>query len=124
MTRATSPQRHIAPKRGPNRRPAKLGHSSSRPPDDGNAFLPDPRETGHARTRDNLAENLAEEFISSATSAEGNAEDVRDEFFSEEIGGPFVTANPDEEYATTTDDMNPAGASKEPFPRAIRAPKE
>src|SRR5690349_19038455 len=41
-----------------------------RPQDDGNAFLPDPRETGQSRTRDDLAESLAEEFLEAATSAE------------------------------------------------------
>jgi hypothetical protein len=64
---------------------------SSRPPrpDDGNAFLPDPGD-GPAHTDDDLAEVLAEEFVGAATSAEETAEDVRDAFVPEEIGGPFL----------------------------------
>ncbi len=47
-----------------------LHHSRRRPlSDDGEAFLHDPR-TARARSRVDLAEKLAEDFVSSATSAE------------------------------------------------------
>src|SRR5262245_11455675 len=61
-----------------------------RRPDDGEAFLPDPTTTGKARTEDDLPETLAEEFVQSATSAEEVAEDIRDGFYAEEVGGPFI----------------------------------
>ena len=50
--------------------------------DDGDAFLPDPG-AGPAHIDDDLAENLAEEFIVAATSAEEPGEDVRDEVLPE-----------------------------------------
>ena len=38
--------------------------------DDGNAFLPDPQGDHFARAGDDLAEDLAEKFVASATSGE------------------------------------------------------
>ena len=69
----------------PNRK-----HASPRRSDDGTAFIPDPSTGEPSRTEDDLAETLAEEFVQSATSAEESAEDVRDGFFPEEVGGPFI----------------------------------
>ena len=46
-------------------------------PDSGDAFIPDPGE-GPAHTRDDLAEELAEEFLTSATSAEESLPDALD----------------------------------------------
>jgi hypothetical protein len=94
-----------------------------RPQDDGNAFLPDPRETGQSRTRDDLAETLAEEFLEAATSAEEQMENDRDKLTLEELGGPFVEASAAEEFAEDIDGTNPEGATREPFPTAVRAPK-
>jgi hypothetical protein len=79
---------HPQPKH-PHRAVRKWTATSTRP-DDGNAFLPDPADGGPARVVDDLAEVLAEEFVQAATSAEEVSEDVRDEFVSEEIGGPFL----------------------------------
>jgi hypothetical protein len=90
--------------------------------DDGDAFIPDPHG-GPAHTRDDLAENLAEEFLASATSGEETIEDHRDETYAEELGGPFVPANAEDEFADTTDDTNPADGAKEPFPTANHSPK-
>ena len=59
--------------------------------DTGEAFLGDPRDGGRSSTPDDLAELLAEDFISAATSGEDAAEDSRDAFATEEVGGPFVT---------------------------------
>jgi hypothetical protein len=86
--------------------------------------LPDPRDAGQARTRDDLAETLAEEFVASATSAEERGQEARDEFTVEEVGGPFIEASGAEEFADTEDEMNPADGEKEPFPTAIREPKK
>lgn len=89
--------------------------------DDANAFIPDPAE-GPAHVDDDLAENLAEEFIVAATSAEEPSEDVRDEVLTEELGGPFLEVPAVEEFDRETDASNPPGADREPFPRAVRAP--
>ena len=89
--------------------------------DDGHAFLPDFGE-GPMFTTDQLAETLAEEFLSSATSAEESGEDFRDAVFPEEYGGPFVVATAREEIANDEDAANPVGATREPFPTAVRVP--
>ena len=96
-------------------------HPRPRRRDDANAFIPDPRE-GPARSKDDLAETLAEEFIVAATSAEEPGEDVRDEVVPEELGGPFLEVSAAEEFDRGTDASNPPGAAREPFPRAVRAP--
>jgi hypothetical protein len=100
--------------------PANL-HPKSRHPDDGNAFLPDPRDGGPSRVSDDLAENLAEEFVSSATSAEESVEGVRDEIVPEEQGGPFLEVPASREFDGAPDLSNPEDAEREPFPRAVRA---
>jgi hypothetical protein len=90
--------------------------------DDGEAFLHDP-EGGPARTRDLLAETLAEEFLQSATSAQEVTEEVRDAIVPEELGGPFLQAAADEEFADDVDEANPSDAEKAAFPTAIRLDK-
>jgi hypothetical protein len=87
--------------------------------DDGNAFLPDPQQGGRARTSDDLAEVLGEEYVSSATAGEDVNEDVRDEVVPEELGGPFVEAPANTELADDVDASNPEGAQPEPFPTAV-----
>lgn len=57
--------------------------------DSGEAFLPDPG-AGAAHTNDTLAENLAEEYLESATSGEERGEEALNELVTEEIGGPFI----------------------------------
>jgi hypothetical protein len=86
--------------------------------DDGNAFLPDP-EGGPARSSEDLAESLAEEFVEAATSGEDRDEEVLDATFSEEMGGPFIETGPAEEMAGSVDDMNPADADREPLPLPV-----
>jgi len=90
--------------------------------DDGNAFIRDP-ESGPAHTRDDLAENLAEQFLSSATSAEDVAPDELDREVPEESGGPFVETSGSTEFARNTDASNIPGANREPFPSPMRAGK-
>ena len=100
-TKPASPARHV-----PHR------HQRS---DDGNAFIPDP-EGGPARTRDSLAENLAEEYLQGATGGDAVAEEQNDEVVPEELGGPFVETSAREEFADGTDESNPADAETEPLP--------
>jgi hypothetical protein len=85
--------------------------------DDGNAFMPDP-EGGPARIRDDLAENLAEEYVQAATQGVEVEEDL-DQIVPEEIGGPFVETTAAEEFAHDTDEANPEDASREPLPRPV-----
>src|SRR5215471_2876472 len=80
---------------------ARRGFAARRHPrsDDGNAFIPDP-EDGPARVSDDLAENLAEEFVQGATSGgEPVAEEQNDEVVPEELGGPFIETSAREEFA-------------------------
>jgi hypothetical protein len=69
------------------------------------------------RSRDDLVEELGEGFVSEATSAEHEGEDMLDQEVPEERGGPFVETTGDQEFAHGTDPSNPKGASREPFPR-------
>lgn len=67
---------------------------------------------------DDLAEELGEEFLLSATSGEQAAQDVRNEDFLEEIGGPFVVTSARTEFGYGTDPSNPEDAEPEAFPTA------
>jgi hypothetical protein len=98
---------------------AKQGMARRERPDDGNAFLPDP-QGGRAHSDDALAEALAEDFLESATSAEEAGEDIRDEFVSEEVGGPFLEVSAAREFDNDPDASNPPDAEQAPFPTAIR----
>ncbi len=60
--------------------------------------MPDPGE-GPARMKDDLAEELAEEFLTSATSAEESLTDALDRELTEEMGGPFVFSSGKQEFA-------------------------
>lgn len=90
--------------------------------DDGNAFIRDPG-SGPARTRDDLAENLAEQFLTSATSAEETAQEDLDREVPEEEGGPFVVTTGATEFARDSEAPNIKGADREPFPSPMRAGK-
>lgn len=90
--------------------------------DDGDAFIRDPGN-GPARTRDDLAENLAEQFLTSATSAEETGQEDLDREVPEESGGPFVETSGSQEFARDSDASNIRGADREPFPSPMRAGK-
>ena len=96
----------MAPPHGPHQRS-----------DDGNAFMPDP-EGGPARIEDDLAENLAEDYLQAATQGMEVEED-HDQIVPEEIGGPFVETTAADEFAHDTDEANPEDASREPLPRPV-----
>jgi hypothetical protein len=83
--------------------------------DDADAFIPDPGE-GPARINDDLAENLAEEFVEAATTGEDRDEELLDATFPEEIGGPFVETAAGEELIDDVDEGNPPDATREPLP--------
>jgi hypothetical protein len=110
----------MKPKKPPRRRtepPPFEPHAHPRS-DDGNAFMPDP-EGGPARIEDDLAESLAEEFVSSATRGNDTMEESMDGVVPEEIGGPFVETSAAEEFANGTDGSNPPDAEREPLPRPV-----
>jgi len=86
--------------------------------DSADAFIRNP-DDGPIRVDDDLAEELAEEFVYAATSGEDQAEEAMDQMVPEEIGGPFIETSGDEEFAEGVDDSNPADAEQEPMPRAI-----
>ena len=96
------------------RHPSHVYHQRS---DDGNAFMPDPGD-GPARIRDDLAENLAEDYLQAATQGMEVEED-HDQIVPEEFGGPFVETTAAEEFAQGIDDANPEDASREPLPRPV-----
>lgn len=92
-------------------------------PSDADAFLRDPPRNGSRRVRDDLAEELAEDFLSSATSAEKVYLQNRDSSVPEDDGGPFVVTRAKVEFARGTDKSNPKDALREPFPLVNGAPK-
>jgi hypothetical protein len=98
----------------------KTRRARSRRDDHADAFLPDP-DGGPARTSDDLAEELAEEFLKSATSGEYVGEDELDQEVPEESGGPFVIHPARYEFAQDVDASNPADASREALPSPMRA---
>jgi len=125
--KAVVARKQVAPKpRGARRaataKPAKSRkprHPAASPrsgrPDGAAAFLPDPTAIGHRRVKDDLAEELGEEFVSGATSGE-SVDDERDAPVPEEDGGPFVTTSARSQYGSGPDASNPPDAEREPFP--------
>lgn len=92
----------------------------SRRPDDAEAFLPDP-DGGSAYTADDLAEELAEEFLRSATGGDDARQEMLEHETPEECGGPFVIRSSRSIFVRGTDDSNPIDASREPLPSPMRA---
>ena len=97
--------------------PRPVPHGLHRRSDDGTAFMPDP-EDGPARIGDDLAENLAEDYVQAATQGMEVEED-HDQIVPEEIGGPFVETTAAEEFAQGIDEANPEDAAREPLPRPV-----
>jgi hypothetical protein len=91
--------------------------------DDGNAFLPDPGG-GPAVAGDDLADEIAEDFLTSATSGEEAGESIRDALVPEDYGGPFVESNARTEFADGTDLSNPEDAEPAAFPTATGIPSD
>ncbi|WP_394837238.1 hypothetical protein LVJ94_10060 [Pendulispora rubella] len=105
---------------GATRRSVGSHHSRERT-DGGEAFIPDPYgrgQSGHTRAAEPMAESLAEDFLASATSGEEVTQELRDALNADEVGGPFVETQAQEEFAVTVDEMNPVDAIPEPFPTA------
>lgn len=105
-------------KRRPERAPPRSQRS-----DDGNAFIPDPG-SGPAHTDDEFAENMAEQFLESVTSGEGQGDAALNAAQEEEDGGPFVASSGEAEFALEPDASNPPDAEAENFPSPMRAPND
>jgi hypothetical protein len=103
------------------RRTLLLPKSHRRRSDDADAFLRVRRDGG--MTKDDLAEELGEDFVGSATSGEEQGLKVRDTVLDEESGGPFVTTPAKREFAEGFDASNPEDALREPFPSAQSEPE-
>jgi hypothetical protein len=82
------------------------------PKDDDKAFL-----GGKSKSKDDLAEELGENFVKTAVSGEDGIDDDLDGVVDEEAGGPFVETSGGTEFAGGTDASNPKGAKREPFPK-------
>ena len=80
--------------------------------DGGRAFL-----KRSNRSKDDLAEELGEEFVQGATSGEADGEESLNQVVEEETGGPFVNSTGGTEFAEGTDASNPETAEREPFPK-------
>lgn len=65
---------------------------------------------------DDLGEELAEEYLISATSGEQAAEDIRNQETPEENGGPFIETTSAQEI--DYEDDEPEDSEAEPFPTA------
>jgi hypothetical protein len=88
--------------------------------DDADAFLPDP-DGGASYAGDDLAQELAEEFLRAVTSGDEPAEEMMDQETPEECGGPFVIRSGRSIFVRGTDASNPIDASREPLPSPMRA---
>src|SRR5205814_6912962 len=70
-----------------------------------------------SHSRDDLAEELGEETIATMTTGEDEHKESLEEAVDEEIGGPFVETSSASEFTGGSDGSNPAGATREPFPK-------
>jgi hypothetical protein len=103
-----------------HRRRTASGDSHSGRSDSGDAFFPDPGG-GPIRLSDDLAEELAEEFLASATTGQEQGEEGHEQFVEEEIGGPFVTTSSSTEFAHGFDASNIPGTRPEAYPTSSAA---
>ena len=69
------------------------------------------------KTRDDLAEELAEAAVTSMTTGEDQLGDDLEGVVAEESGGPFVETSGNTEFASGTDESNIPEATREPFPK-------
>lgn len=66
---------------------------------------------------DALANELGREFVETVNSGEDEGIELRDEFVTEEVGGPFVPSTRGKEIDEEPDESNPISATREPFPK-------
>ncbi|NUP06115.1 MAG: hypothetical protein HOW73_08655 [Polyangiaceae bacterium] len=95
--------------------------------DDAHAFVPDPYETGPAPAEfieedeaTVFAEELGQEYVAAVTGNVDMGEQELELVTEMELGGPFTVTTMREEVADDEDENNPPGATREPFPTAMR----
>ena len=86
--------------------------------DDGNAFMPDP-EGGPARIADDLAENLAEDYLQAATQGMEVEEECTTRSCPRRSAGRSSRPRAAEEFAHDTTRRIPRTPSREPLPRPV-----
>src|SRR5262249_34006611 len=72
--------------------------------------------SGRNGVRDDLAEELGEAFVRSATSGEDGGIELTEEEGPEEEGGPFLETSGRGEVAHDLDESNPVHAEPQPLP--------
>jgi hypothetical protein len=87
--------------------------------DDADAFIRDP-EGGPIEVDGSVDEEMVEEFMRTVTSGQESAEDVRNQRFAEDNGGPFVISTAGQELAEGVDESNPEDAYREAQPSPMR----
>jgi hypothetical protein len=121
MTRKASPNLVAQQKTPPTPTTNKRRPNGTPGDTEGDTYVPEPAEQ-LLSPDDDLGEELAEEYLISATSGEQAAEDIRNEETPEERGGPFVetTAAQEIDY----EDDEPEDSEAEPFPTATSTEEE
>lgn len=114
MARQTKLARPASP---PDRRETETRARAGRS-DDADAFIRDPGD-GPANIDDDLAEVLAQDFVAAATSGEDVADEDFEQNVTEDIGGPFLETDANEEFARRPDKSNPRNGTREPVPTAV-----
>jgi hypothetical protein len=89
-----------------------------RRPDDADAFIREP-DSGPVKSNDDLADELARDFVSAATSGEDVADENFEQEVPEEVGGPFVESDGGREFDLGPDESNPPDSTKEALPTAM-----
>ena len=100
----------------------KLKNNKPQRSDDGNAFIPE--SALRNGTKDDLAQQLAEDHQRAVTTGEDDAEEARDVLVPEEIGGPFIVSGAADEFGETMqgEDVDPSDDTEvevNPFPQAV-----
>ena len=95
--------------------------------DDGNAFLPE--SAAQTGTDDELAEFLAQAHQAAVIKGEDLDDDSHDVLQAEEVGGPFLETDPEQEFGTTRRDLvdgefEPSSLPEAVGPLAIASPEE
>jgi hypothetical protein len=73
------------------------------------------------KSDDTLAEEMGRDYLLAAETNEERLEELSDEVFDEESGGPFVETSGRVEFASGVDASNPEETEREPFPTAMGA---
>jgi hypothetical protein len=93
----------------------RLAREQAKRHDTADAFMRE-NPNGPQHAPDDLAEELAEEFLLSATRAEETHANIDDDDLPEDLGGPFIETSADTELASGIDETNPIDAEPAELP--------